>query len=130
MIKKLRRRLTLHYILLSGLVLLATCVSGFLLSARQRQVSDELLFQTHLSSLTGRLQFDRRIGGDWARPLLRRENRLAVFLWDSGRRMKFEGGVWLPSARRGALAAAALEEAAAKGFYPAAPPASYTGLRL
>lgn len=125
MIKKLRRRLTLHYILLSGLVLLATCVSGFLLSARQRQVSDELLFQTHLSSLTGRLQFDRRIGGDWLASF-EAENRLAVFLWDSGRRMKFEGGVWLPSARRGALAAAALEEAAAKGFYPAAPPASYT----
>ena len=125
MIKKLRRRLTLHYAVLSGLVLLATCVSGFLLSARQRQVSDELLFQTHLSSLTGRLQFDRRIGGEWLASF-EAENRLAVFLWDSGRRMKFEGGVWLPAAQRGALAAAALEEAAAEGFCPADPPASYT----
>ncbi|MBC5580120.1 HAMP domain-containing histidine kinase [Anaerofilum sp. BX8] len=124
MIKKLRRRLTLHYAALSGLVLLATCVSGFLLSARQQRAADELLFQTHLSDLTGRLQFDRRISGDWL-ARFEAENRLAVFLWDAGQPMKFEGAAWLPTDRRGALARAARESAFAAGFRPEDRPLRY-----
>ena len=128
MIKKLRRRLTLHYAALSGLVLLATCVSGFLLSARQQRAADELLFQTHLSDLTGRLQFDRRISGDWL-ARFEAENRLAVFLWDAGQPMKFEGAAWLPAGRRGALARAARESAFAAGFRPEDRPLRYAAAR-
>ena len=114
--RTLRRRWALLCTALTGLVVLVLCGTGFFLAQQQLKTSGDLLFQTHAAALTDRLQGSGRSDDLWL-ARYEAENGLCVFLWDSGRPLRFSGG-WMEADTRTALCRDALSVAGEAGFSP------------
>lgn len=115
MLKKLRLRLSLIYVITTGIVLAVATSLLFGISTNQMNTQRELMFQNDLNSLIYKLQSSRIIDNLWLAQL-ESTNTLLIHIEDNGHPIFFPGA-WTPKTDRAVLVQQAKEIAQENYFF-------------
>lgn len=113
MLRRLRRRLTIIFTVLTGVVLGAMLSITYLMAQQQYSSSMDMLHQTTVTSIVIKLQTERSIKDLWL-ATLETDSRSIIHIEDKGVALHFQGS-WKTATDRGVLIALAKSEAEKQG---------------
>lgn len=98
MLHQLRKKLTLLYTLITGLILTAVVITLAIITSQSDSRQQEALFTNQLMTLTNKLQYDSRISQDWLSSM-ERDNHLIIHIEENSQPLLYSGSSFTATER-------------------------------